>query len=188
MATGSRFKFVFLAAFLLAIIVGSTAHAQLPFRLGIAAGVSAPAGDLSKVTNSGYNVTLLTETKPPLLPVAFRLEGALNHFAFDGDKVVGVSGGARSLSLNANAILDLPSGLLLQFYGIGGVGVHRITNVVESTTGSFEKESSNKVGFNAGGGVRLPLPGFAGFLEVRYHHVNGANGFNFVPITFGIRI
>lgn len=163
------------------------ASAQLPIKFGASAGLSSPAGKLSDYTNSGYNVTVLSELSIPLLPIGARLEGSLNHFTWDRDQVMGLNGGARSLSVNANAIVNLPSTVLLQFYGIGGVGMYRVTNAVEIAGGTFEKKSESKAGFNAGVGIRLPVGPIAGFMEVRYHTVSGSNGFNFVPITLGIR-
>ncbi len=179
-------KIVFFATAALMVVGGNNAGAQLPLKFGIAAGVSAPAGDMSKITNTGYNITLLTETKFPVIPFALRFEGALNQFGFDKDKVA-LDGNARSLSLNANGIFDVPVSTLLKFYAIGGVGVYRLRAATDVGGGSFNTTSENKFGFNVGGGIRLPLVGFEAFLEARYHNAIDTNGFTFVPVTFGVK-
>jgi opacity protein-like surface antigen len=162
------------------------AQGQLPIRFGIAGGVSAPAGDIADVTNTGFNVTLFTELKPMLLPFGIRVEGAWNQFGFDKDKTGPIDGNARILSLTANGIVDIPSSTLLKFYGIGGVGLYRARSAADVGGGTFEVESANKFGFNVGGGLKLPLPLFQPFVEVRYHKVTDSNA-SFVPVTFGIK-
>ncbi len=177
-----------LAASVLAMMgTAQVTHAQLPIRFGIAGGVSAPAGDLSKVTNSGFNATLLMELRPPLLPVGFRVEGAWNQFGFDKSKTGPIDKNARALSLNANGIVNIPSPTLLKFYAIGGIGMYKIRTASTLGGATYTQVSDNKFGYNIGAGLRLPFPAFEPFLEVRYHQVVDSDGFTFVPVTFGIK-
>jgi opacity protein-like surface antigen len=68
-------------------------------------------------------------------------------------------------------------------YLIGGAGLY---NAAVNLPG-FGSGSSNKFGWNIGGGIKLPLSGFDTFLEARYNQVQGNGGsLKFIPITFGV--
>lgn len=165
----------------------SSLEAQRPVRYGVLAGMSAPTGDLTDFTDAGYNIGIFAESRFPILPLAIRLEAALNEFRYDRSQVVGAGGSARSIGVTANGIVDLPAATLLKFYVIGGIGGYATKNVRETASGAFESYSEFKPGFNIGGGIRLPVGPIAGMLEVRYHSVAGGEGFSFVPISLGIR-
>jgi len=69
-------------------------------------------------------------------------------------------------------------------YLIGGAGLYAQGANINGGSGS-----SNKFGWNLGGGIKLPLSGFDTFLEARYNQVqesNGAPSLKFIPITFGV--
>lgn len=165
----------------------SSLEAQRLVRYGVLAGMSAPTGDLTEFTDVGYNFGVFAESRFPILPLAVRLEAALNEFRYDRSQVVGAGGSARSIGITANGIVDLPAATLLRFYAIGGIGGYATKNVRETASGAFESYSEFKPGFNIGGGIRLPLGPIAGMLEVRYHSVVGGEGFSFVPISLGVK-
>jgi hypothetical protein len=86
-------------------------------------------------------------------------------------KIAGVSG---------NVVLSMAGAEMTPFL-IGGVGYYRVAS---SATGSV---ASNHFGFNAGAGLRIPLSGFATFIEARYNRIpeNGGST-SFVPVAVGV--
>ena len=90
-------------------------------------------------------------------------------------------------ALSANAVL---APAMSPIYGIGGVGFYS-----QGVSGDgIESESETDLGFNIGGGFKLPLTGFTTFVEARYHHVMtkddnepGSVNTKFLPIVFGIQ-
>ena len=152
------------------------ARAQIanPVRFGVAAGAALPVSDLSNAFNTGFNGTLTLGFHPQLIPLGVRVDGAYNQF--------GLKGGGASIhytSLTGNLVYSIPSAAVAP-YLIGGAGWY---NVGASGGGG----SSNKFGWDIGGGITMPLSGFDTFLEARYNQVqgNGASA-KFIPITFGV--
>ena len=173
---------------LVAVALSSgTAHAQAGF--GLAAGLSAPMGDFSKVADAGYHVTGLMAYAPRLSPVGFRVEGSFSEYNYSNTLFSSArSAKARILSATANAVLASPG--VMGPYVIGGVGVYHASAECNTCT-----TTSTKGGINVGGGFRFALTGFSAFLEARYHYIPGAsdptNGgikssTQFVPVSFGL--
>jgi len=168
------------------MMVASAAHAQRPFQVGVAGGVSLPTSSLNDAADLGFNLAASVGFKPAMLPFGVRVEGAWDQFNFDKN-VTSVDGHFRSLSLTGNGVVELPSSSPVKLYGIAGLGLYSINASASVSGGTYSTSSQSKFGWNAGAGVRMPLSGFDTFLEARYHYVTNTNGFRFVPITFGVR-
>jgi opacity protein-like surface antigen len=145
-----------------------------PFHVNVAAGAAIPTGDFADFTDVGYNLTLGVGMRPALSPVGFRLEGKYNSF---GVKDCDDCDRATVKGLDINAIYDfmpVTKTVGVSFYGIGGIG-------------GFDTGDDTHFGWNLGAGLRLPLSGFSGYLEARYHQVQGNGGhLGYIPITFGL--
>ena len=158
------------------------AHAQSynPFEIGASGGIAFPTGDLGQVANTGYNIAVAVGYRPQFSALAIRGEAAYNQF--------GASGGGANVNIPAftgNVEYSLPLGMSFTPYVIGGAGLYR-PSVDFSAGGSSGAE--NHFGWNAGGGVKIPLSSsFQTFVEARYHSVSVNNGtLSFVPITVGV--
>ena len=152
-----------------------------PVQFGIAAGASLPMSDLSNATNTGFNVTGTVGFHPEMIPLGIRIDGAYNRFAVKNNNA-GVTGDFHFTSLTGNLVYSIPSTGVAP-YLIGGAGVY---NAAANIAG-FGSGSSNKFGWNLGGGIKMPLSGFDTFLEARYNQIQGNGGsLKFIPITFGV--
>jgi Outer membrane protein beta-barrel domain len=161
-------------------LVSFEARAQIvpkSVQFGIAAGATIPQGDLSTDFKTGFNVTGIIGFQPSMIPLGVRIDGAYNQMGAKG-------GGANAhfTSITGNLVYKFPTTSFAP-YLIGGAGWY---NVAVSVTG-FGTISENHFGWNAGGGISMPLSGFDTFIEARFNQVkvHGANE-NFIPITFGI--
>jgi hypothetical protein len=173
----SRLGGLLLSAALIA--APSIATAQNPFHFNVAAGAAVPTGDLGDAANVGYNITLGVGYRAPLIPLGFRVEGKYNNFGIkDCDDCDNLS----IKGLDANVIYDFMPGTQavgVSFYGIGGLGGF------QADAGGGD--SDTKLGWNLGAGLRIPLSGFSGYIEARFHQVNGDGGnLRWIPITFGL--
>jgi opacity protein-like surface antigen len=179
--TVNRLILTTIAAAVTTVAVSASANAQLssnPFQIGAFAGVAIPTGDLGDVADMGYNVTVALGYKPMLTPIGIRVEAAYNQFGLQD-----VDGNVNIPAFTGNLVYELPT-MGFRPYVIGGAGLYR-TNVDVSGAGSA---GENRFGFNAGGGIKLPLStNFETFVEARYNHVSLDNGsFSFIPITVGV--
>lgn len=172
-------RFLKVCACSAALFVAPLAVSHAQAKLDIAAGASLPTGNFSNGAQAGYNVGLGLEIQPPLAPVGFRVEGAWN--AFNGKSGAPNS---RILSGTANLVYSLLGTPLGGPYLIGGAGMY---NLHTDAFGAFPSASTNKAGFNVGGGFRFGLSGFSAFAEARYHYVSTSGGSTgYIPITFGV--
>ena len=171
-------------AFVTTIASASAAHAQLvtgptkPFSVGVAAGAAVPISDLSNFTNTGYNGTLILGINAPALPFNFRIDAAYNDFGNNDN-----NGSLHTTSLTGNIVFPLPIAASVHPYLIGGLGLY---NTGDSDQRGNYSSSSTNFGFNAGGGVAIPLSGFNAFIEARYNRISAGQGIQFVPIVFGV--
>jgi opacity protein-like surface antigen len=170
----------FVGALALAASSGSAKAQDFnPFEIGGAIGAAVPLGDLEEFTDMGYNATFMIGYNPIFLPVGLRFDAAYNEFGVsDTDEKINIP------SFTANAIFKLPTGGFTP-YVIGGAGLYRVS--LESPLFG-QTESENRFGWNAGGGISMPLSGFKVFVEARFNQVRGEDGspnLNFVPIVFG---
>jgi opacity protein-like surface antigen len=148
-----------------------------PVQFGISGGVAIPSGDLSTDFSTGFNVGAHVGFNPAMIPIGIRVDGAYNQFSVKG-------GGANThiTSVTGNGIYKFPS-MSVTPYAIAGAGWYN-TAITVNGLGSA---SENHFGWNAGGGLSIPLSGFDTFLEARYHRVTGVDGnVSWIPITFGI--
>ena len=159
---------------------GSAQTVAKPVQFGIAAGAATPTSNLSDVANTGYNGTLALGFNSATFPLGLRIDAAHNHF---GLKKVAGSGDVHVMSLTGNAVYKIPRATLSP-YVIAGGGWYGAT--LGQRLG-FDPASRNHFGWNAGGGITLPLSGFDTFIEVRYNQIQGDGGsIKFIPLTFGV--
>lgn len=160
------------------VAVPAVAMAQNPFHFNIAAGAALPTGDLSDVADVGYNLTAGIGMRPALSPLGFRVEGKYNSFGAKNCPANIDCGKAEIKGVDANLIYDfmpVTKTVGVSLYGIGGLGGFAIG------------DGDTHLGWNIGAGLRLPLTGFSGYIEARYHSVNGSGAnANFIPIVFGL--
>lgn len=162
-----------------ALVAGpSVAMAQNPFHFNLAAGAAIPTSDLGDVANVGYNLTAGLGFGLPLSPIGFRIEGKYNSFGAKNCPANVDCGSAEIKGVDGNVIYDfmpITKTVGVSLYGIGGVG------------GFAAGDGDTHLGWNIGAGLRLPLTGFSGYVEARYHQVNGNGGnLSYIPIVFGL--
>jgi hypothetical protein len=174
---------LFLAIATIALVAAPrVSEAQLglvkPFQIGVAGGAAQPMSDLSEAASIGYNGTVAMGISLPFIPVGLRIDGAYNQF---GEKE-SVGFKTRTVSATGNVVWRLPS-IGISPYLIGGAGLYMVS--VTPTGGDAVTE--NKLGYNAGAGINLPVSIFKAFVEARYNHVSMDGGsLKFVPVTVGI--
>ncbi len=158
--------------------------ATKPFSLGISGGASIPTGDLSNSVNTGYNIGGHIGLGMPSLPISFRGDVNYDNFGAKGT----TSANAHVWSYTANAVYDFPTMTSIRPYIIGGIGGFKPGVSATSGGSTYSASSGTKFGFDAGGGVSIPLSGFNAFIEARYNRFNndGGGSTSFVPITFGV--
>jgi opacity protein-like surface antigen len=181
------FRNALAAAGLAFVVAAVPVHAQLAF--GLAGGATTPSGSLNDRQNLGYNGLATVQLGLPLLP--FQLRADLQYNGFGGKDFGGAVTNAfnnadtRVISGSINGVLNLLPGPIKP-YVIGGVGYY--DTQLQGT------ESTRKVGYNYGGGVKFGLTGASLFVEARMHQINDAT-FNvgggrstarFIPVTVGI--
>jgi hypothetical protein len=155
----------------------SSASSVKPVQFGIAGGAALPTSDLSDGANTGFNVGGTVAINALGWPVGFRIDGAYNRFGLKG-----ASGDIHFTSVTGNLVYKLPAAAVTP-YAIGGLGWY---NAAANVTG-FGGASDNHWGWNAGGGISMPLSGFETYIEARYNQVQGNGGsLKFIPVTFGV--
>lgn len=190
------------AAMVTAVTLTTPAHAQGPgIGFGASIGANVPEGDYSDGAKTGLVATgflaLRMNSNVALRGELFwsrsDLDNAIIHKVGDavlpddgiGDVTgdVNLVGGLASLEVSAGSSILRP-------YAIGGVGVYR-RRVAQDVAGAAQEfrdleKSDSEFGWNAGGGIKVALAGFAMFLEARYHSVSTDPETNFIPVTVGI--
>jgi opacity protein-like surface antigen len=168
-------------------LAANPAHGQLAF--GLAGGATTPSGSLNDRSNLGYNGLATLQLGVPLLP--FQLRADLQYNGFGGKNFGGAVNNAfnqadtRVISGSINGVLNLLPGPIKP-YLIGGVGYY--DTQLQGT------ESTRKVGYNYGGGVKFGLTGASIFVEARMHQINdatfsvggGRTTAKFIPVTIGV--
>jgi len=168
---------------------GTTAAAQMPVHVGVAAGATVPTSDVSKELQDqpafkakvGYHVTGLVEFSLPTLPLGLRAEVMYHDLKGDpqtfDDPILGtgsVQVDTRLIGGTLNALFT-GGGIGVKPYAIGGVGVYNTQAKGKASGdvfGSFsDKQSDTNFGLNGGIGLRFPLGGMSTFLEARYHYI-----------------
>jgi opacity protein-like surface antigen len=168
-------------------VAAAPAQAQLAF--GLAGGASTPSGSLNDRQNLGYNGLATIQLGVPAFPLQFRADLQYNSFGGKNftDSFNRAQNGSdtRVISGSLNAVFALLPGPIKP-YLIGGVGYYDT-----KLTGN---QSSRKVGYNYGAGMKFGLTGASLFVEARVHQINNATfdvGNNlttarFIPVTIGV--
>ena len=164
-----------------------------------------PAGDVGDTQNTGFNVNLALQFRPPLLPFGVRAEGMWNELGGD-DSVVGDFADFRVIGGTANLLYELPF-VVVRPYLIGGAGVYNTkldVAGVDSRTNfglnggvgmynskiKFEgvDEGSTDFGINGGAGLKFSLGALETYAEARLHNIfgDGEGSSRIIPISFGI--
>ncbi len=163
------------------------AQAQIAF--GLAAGATTPSGSLNDRQDLGYNGLATLQLGMPVLP--FQLRADLQYNSFGGRNFRNAFNQAvdgadtRVISGSINGVLSLLPGPIKP-YAIGGIGYY--------DTKLSGTESTRKVGYNYGGGVKFGLVGASIFVEARVHSIrnatvdvgNARSTARFIPVTVGI--
>ena len=160
-------------------VIASTAGAQ-DRRLAIEAaiGLVPPAGIFADRYEAGGHAAVGLERRNPGSRAGWRVEGTWDDFS---PKYGGRTNHARAVGLAANGILTLtpPRFTAVALYTIGGFGYY---NTRESAL--FHGTQSD-LGWNIGGGLRLPLGRASLYLEGRLDGIPIADMY-FVPLTLGV--
>ncbi len=168
-------------------VAAAPAQGQVAF--GIAAGATIPSASLNDRSNLGYNGLATLQLGVPMFPLQFRADLQYNSFGGKdfGNAVTNAFNQAdtRVIGGSINAVLNLLPGPIKP-YVIGGVGYY--DTKLQGT------ESTRKVGYNYGGGVKFGLTGASIFVEARMHQINdatfdvggGRTTAKFIPVTVGI--
>ena len=168
-------------------MAAAPAQGQLAF--GLAAGATTPSGSLNDRQNLGYNGLATVQLGVPLFPLQLRADLQYNSFggkSFSNAFNQAVNGAdTRVIGGTLNGVFNLTPGPV-KVYAIGGVGYY--------DTQLKGTESTRKVGYNYGGGVKFGLTGASIFVEARMHQIKDAT-FNvsggrttakFIPVTIGV--
>lgn len=178
----------------------------------IAVGPTIPTGRFNDHNPTGYNVTAGLGVHPGGSPLGFRLEGLYNAFNGRANYTLLCANGSADCSRRAYvtaATLNLTYDRLLPYNGrpgalhrggtstlyvIGGVGLYRlhqpsdtvyVNNPGGPTFGGLQFRNRSVLGWNVGGGLRIPVGRIAVYAEARLHMVD-ANAAQLVPVSIGI--
>ncbi len=161
-----------------------------PFSFTVFAGAAIPVGDAADAFNTGYILGAAGDYRPdPLSPLGFRLEASYTDLGAKGLSGTGISAKGTEAGANLNLVLWAPttSQSTVAPYVTGGVNYARL-EARASQGNTTVSQSQNHVGFNVGGGLDLPLSGFAVRLDARFKQISsGDTQFRTIPITVGIR-
>ena len=162
----------------IALAAPGTASAQSTTTFNLGGGLSLANGDFGDRNDAGYSLIVGIGMRQSGSPFGLRAEGIYTEY---DQKFLG--GKARAGGILGSATYDFAVGFpAFVPYAIGGIGFYSTREPVSG----FDTESETNVGWNLGGGVRIPLSGFSAYFEGRYHSVSNA-GVAFAPIVFGVR-
>ena len=163
-----------------ALMLATGAEAQA--RLGLAAGLAVPTGNLADFTKSGFNVEGSVEFRPASMPFGLRADVFFNQFALDED-VTDVGGNVRMIGGALNAVFQM-AGVAASPYLVVGPS---ITNADANVDAGEDPEGETKFGLQGGIGVKFPLSGFTSKIEARYNTIfTDEDNTNYFIINFGI--
>ena len=132
---------------------------------------------------TGWGGSAMVIFNPPISPVGVRAEGT--YIGMESNSSRGVTR-VRIASGTANVVVS-PRRLLATPYFIGGVGAYGLSFTSSSRAAPYSGDQT-KLGWNAGGGIAVPLGTKSSlFVEARYHSVQADTGrFTFVPVSVGV--
>jgi Outer membrane protein beta-barrel domain len=158
---------------LTAVVVVRPAAAQ-SLRIGIGAGVIAPAGTAVIGDNAGWHVLGKVAVDVPLVPISVRVDGLYGQLSHQGGVPGHTSIGGVLASLVWHIPTDAPQ---VKPYLLAGAGVYRVQPDTAAIT---------KLAFGVGGGVAFGHAPLHFSVEGRYLSVRASGSsqdFNFIPIT-----
>jgi hypothetical protein len=175
------------AVLLGALVPAAPLRGQRPVSLGLAGGVSLPAGDFGDGVDVGWHALATLALGTMMQPLGVRLDGEYSQFSFSGTGGAGpttlTAGSQRTFSVTLNPTYRLPSaGSPLAPYLIGGAGAYNL-----GCTGDATCDATTRFGWNAGLGTKFAGLRLKGFVEARYHRVALRGGaVQFFPVTVGL--
>lgn len=129
---------------------------------------------------TGFGVRVGATLTPTGWPVWLRPEASFDHFGIDCSGC----GGITQIGVGADAGYDFKSTSTLKPYALAGLSITH-----SSWSNSFVpgvSVSGTGLGFDIGGGARLPLGSMKGYGELRYHTVGGTGGVDYFALTVGL--
>jgi hypothetical protein len=141
---------------------------------GVTAGIAIPFGRLSDDNAAGYTLGGTVEYAVSGQPYSLRGEAFYQRFAL---KEGHTGSNVNLLSLGTTIVYRLQSAAAAaQPFVAGGIAIYNATH------------EGTRPGFNAGGGVEIPLTGFSAIAEARIHWML-ADGRPILtlPLTVGVR-
>jgi hypothetical protein len=171
-----RARLTRLALTLSAVVATRPAAAQA-VRVGIGAGVIAPAGNAVIGDNAGWHLLGKVAVDVPLVPISVRVDGLYGQTSHQGGVPGHTSIGGGLASLVWHVPTDAPE---VKPYLLAGAGVYRVQPDTTATT---------RVAFGVGGGVAFGHAPLHLSVEGRYLSVRAsgsARDFNFIPVTASV--
>ena len=140
---------------------------------GATAGIAIPLGRIADDHAAGYALGGLVEYAVTGQAYSLRGEGLYQRFALKSARTVGKD--ANLFSLGATIVYRLQQSTAQPFVA-GGIAIYNAT------------DEGTRPGFNAGGGIEIPLTGFSATAEVRLHVMLAeSRPVLTLPLTVGVR-
>lgn len=139
---------------------------------GGTAGIAMPFGNLADDHAAGYELGGLIEYAVVGQPYSLRGEALFQRFPAKSGHTAAVD--ANVVSLGTTIIYRLQK-TTTQTYLAGGIAIYNATH------------QGTRPGFNAGGGVEIPLTGFTAIAEARVHVMLADTKQVSLPLTVGVR-
>jgi opacity protein-like surface antigen len=172
-----RRRTIIMIAVGLAMLAAPT-HAQSPWSLSLAGGVSLPQGRFEDGASIGWHALASIGLSTLMQPMSLRLDAAHSRFTA---KSVGPDQAVTSATLNLGYRIPMTNSAFSP-YVITGAGAYRF-----ECYGAISCGNTTRFGWNAGLGTKWIGLGFKGFLESRFHAVNAKTGnVRYIPVTFGL--
>ncbi len=173
---GSHMQGQRLAALVLTLTarVAARPAAAQAVRIGLGAGVIAPAGTAAISDNAGWHVLGKVAVDVPLSPVSVRVDGLYGQTSHPGGIAGHTSIGGGLASLVWHIPTEVPD---VKPYLLAGAGIYRVKPDTVAIT---------RFAFGVGAGVAFGHAPVHFSVEGRYLSVRasgGARDFNFIPVT-----
>ncbi|MDB4914838.1 MAG: hypothetical protein JWM95_2482 [Gemmatimonadetes bacterium] len=138
---------------------------------GGTAGITMPLGNLADDHAAGYELGGLIEYAVAGQPYSLRGEALFQRFPLKSGHL---GDDANVISLGSTIVYRLQK-TSTQSYVAGGIAIYNATR------------QGTRPGFNAGGGVEIPLTGFTAIAEARLHVMLADTRQVMLPLTVGVR-
>lgn len=156
-----------------------------PISFGVVGGASIPLGVFADSAGTGWHGGGLLQWDTPTLPIGIRVDGVYHKFGEKDENHPSMIVGTF------NAVWNFPmtQPYAVRPYLIGGAGVYNSRCRQAPADGC---DSQTNVGLNGGGGITVPLSGFATIIEARFHIVfdsddnPNTSNLTFIPISVGL--